>query len=206
METTFYLSQTAVIPMPLYRSMKGRYFVGCADGLGFGAGKSAWASLYNPPCSGVNLHLNIWTAISYCSAFCAQVWFNASMPVDLALSECMTAANLTLRPLPQPKVRLLHASDVQLEPQGGVKAFVRRGAADSTLAAEEGGKFIFAPGGSFSVLLLAPDALSEKTKGCISLSWWEEPLPKMSVYGSRSQRSLSHREEPSSRGKPAPGG
>ena len=69
-----YIPQTVDIPVQLYQSMLGRYFVGYADYLNFtGKNTSAWASLYNPPDSGVLLHLNVWTVTSLYSSFRAQI-------------------------------------------------------------------------------------------------------------------------------------
>jgi hypothetical protein len=45
-------SKAVNIPLELYESMKGEYFMGYADNLTFGKGKSAWARLYNPRNSG----------------------------------------------------------------------------------------------------------------------------------------------------------
>ena len=49
------------IPIELYESIIGQYFIGYADNLVFGEATSAWARLYNPINSGVILHVNVWT-------------------------------------------------------------------------------------------------------------------------------------------------
>lgn len=171
-----HIPQTVSVPVPLYKSMQGRYFVGYADDMDFtGRGISAWGALYNPPKSGVILHVNVWTATSLYGAFRAQVWFNALMPGTPSVSDLVTASNYTLHPVPTPKVLLLRAQRVYGEPQGGVKAFVRRGEAESTIAAEEEGKFIFPPGGSFSVFLSNPETPDERASGRVAFGWWEEP-------------------------------
>ena len=36
------------VPIELYKSLQGKYFVGYANELTFGEGTSAWAGLYNP--------------------------------------------------------------------------------------------------------------------------------------------------------------
>jgi len=59
------LDYTVAIPINLAKSLEGKYFVGYADELTFGIGTSAWARLYNPPCSGVNLHVTVWTVVMY---------------------------------------------------------------------------------------------------------------------------------------------
>jgi hypothetical protein len=165
------------IPVPLYKSEQGKYFVGYADDLDFsGEGVSAWAMLYNPPDSKVNLHVNVWTVTSLFGAFRAEIWFNAIMPGEASASDLVTTSNYTLHPLPTPRVLLLYASSVTEEPREGVKAFVRRGEAYSTMVSEEDGKFIFPPGGSFSVFLSHPEDPGEDAEGRVAFGWWEEPV------------------------------
>ena len=75
------IDKSVNIPVELYESWKGRYFIGYADDLTLGKGKSAWARLYNPPGSGVTLFVNVWTVTELSSEpFRAQFWFNAVPP------------------------------------------------------------------------------------------------------------------------------
>ena len=171
------MPETAGVPISLYRSMQGRYFVGYADNLDFsGLGVNAWASLYNPPDSGVKLYVNVWTATSLYSIFRAQIWFNSKMPGAPRVSSLVTAANTSIEPNPVPKVLLLEASDVLGEPLGGVKAFSRRGGPENTITSEVGGRYIFGPGGSFSVLLSNPETPDAPASGRVAFGWWEEPI------------------------------
>lgn len=171
------LPEMVNVPIQLYKSLQGRYFVGYADNLDFsGRGISAWASLYNPPNSGVNLHVNVWTVTSLYSVFRAQVWFNAKLPGRPEFSQDVTTSNTAIIPNPKPRVYLLSASRVLGEPTDGVKAFVRRGEAESTIVAEEDGKFIFPPGGSFTVYLSHPEEPNAKAEGRVAYGWWEEPI------------------------------
>ena len=79
------------IPQELYQSLKGKYFVGYADELNFGRGTSIWARLYNPPNSGVNLHVNVWTITDVSnSTFRAQFWFNSNPSETPIKSEFVT--------------------------------------------------------------------------------------------------------------------
>lgn len=166
------------IPMPLYKSLQGKYFVGYADNLNFGKGKSAWASLCNPSSSGVNLHVNVWTVTSLYGIFRAQIWFNAKLQGTPEKSQLVTTTNTAFIPVPKPKINLFFASNVEGEPCGGIKAFVRRGEAESTIVAEEDGKFIFPPGGSFTVFISNPETPDETAAGRIAFGWWEEPICK----------------------------
>ncbi len=170
------LPETVDIPAPLYKSMQGRYFVGYADNLTFGKGTSAWASLYNPLNSGINLHVNVWTVTSLYGIFRAQIWFNANMPGTPEISQLVTTANTAIIPNPKPRIKLIEATNVQGEPSGGIKAFVRRGEAESTIVSEEEGKFIFPPGGSFTAFISAPETPEKAAAGRIAFGWWEEPI------------------------------
>lgn len=176
MYNNYYIPQSASVPMPLYKSLQGKYFVGCADSLDFGQNLGAWAGLSNPAGSGVNIYLSVWTVTSRCGPWVAQIWFNAAMPGESSASPLVTPSNFAINPLQQPKALLLCASNVSGEPQGGVKAFARRGSAGSTIVAEEGGKFVFPAGGSFSVFLSNPENPDEKASGSVAFGWWEEEM------------------------------
>lgn len=164
------------IPIELYESINGRYFIGYADELTLGNGKSAWARLYNPRNSGVNLFVNVWTVSDISqSPFRAQFWFNATPPLcHYTESTLVTPSNTAYRPHPIPLVKLQQASDVTGEPMGGVKAFVRRGTPGTTLVEVENGKLIFPPGGSFLVFLSIEDDVP--AEGRIAFGWWEERI------------------------------
>lgn len=165
------------IPIELYKSLRGEYFVGYADNLRFGEEKSAWAWLYNPPYSGVNLHVNVWTVTDISeSPFRAQIWFNTNPPGEPIDSELVTPSNTAIQPLPIPKVKLQSASNVTGDPTGGIKAFVRRGQSETTLVDTENGKFIFPPGGSFLIFLSNPETPETKASGRIAFGWWEEKI------------------------------
>lgn len=171
------LIKTVDIPIELYESMLGRYFIGYADNLAFGETTSAWARLYNPINSGVILHVNVWTVTDVSnSAFRAQFWFNASPPVSVIQYAPTTPSNLTIYPLPTARVQLQYASDVVGEPTGGIKAFVRRALPETTLVESENGKIIIGEGGNFLVFLSNPETSQILTSGRIAFGWWEEPI------------------------------
>lgn len=171
------MPKNVAVPVELYKSLRGEYYVGYADELTYGNYTSAWARLYNPCDSNVNLHVNVWTVTDISSSpFRAQIWFNTNPPGSFTTSPLVTPSNTALKPLPQPKVLLQEASEVTGDPVGGIKAFVRRGEPESTMVAEENGKFIFPPGGSFLVLLSNPENPEEKAGGRVAYGWWEEPI------------------------------
>lgn len=171
------LNYTVSVPINLAKSLEGKYFVGYADNLTFGKGTSTWARLYNPINSGVNLHVTVWTVTDVSeSVFRAQIWFNTQPPGIPQESTLVTPANLALCPLPCPKIKLQYATNVEGNPSGGIKAFVRRGQPETTLVDDEQGKFIFPPGGSFLIFLSNPEASDLEASGRIAFGWWEEPI------------------------------
>ncbi|MCK9222917.1 MAG: DUF6143 family protein [Limnochordia bacterium] len=171
------LNYTVAIPINLAKSLEGKYFVGYADNLTLGEGTSAWARLYNPVDSGVNLHVTVWTVSDVSeSPFRVQIWFMAVPPGTPLDSPLVTPANLAFYPPSKPKIRLQYATNVTGDPVGGIKAFVRRGQPETTLVDDEQGKFIFPPGGSFLVFLSNPETPELAASGRIAFGWWEEPI------------------------------
>lgn len=163
------------IPIELYESMCGRYFIGYADNIKIPRGKNAWARLYNPRGSGVNLHVNVWTVTDISNApFRAQFWFNTTPPLGAYSDAPVTPSNTAFRPTPIPLVRLQYASDVSGEPMGGVKAFVRRGEPGTTVVETENGKLIFPPGGSFLIYLTIEGNVDGE--GRVAFGWWEQRI------------------------------
>lgn len=171
------LKYSVAVPINLAKSLEGKYFVGYADNLTFGNYTSAWARLYNPVNSGVNLHVTVWTVSDISeSTFRAQIWFDTKPPGTPKKSTLVTTSNLTICPLPRPKVCLQYASQVTGDPVGGIKAFVRRGQPETTLVSDEEGKFIFPPGGSFLIFLSNPESPELAANGRLAFGWWEEPI------------------------------
>jgi hypothetical protein len=176
------IDKSVSVPVELYKSLRGEYFIGYADDLKFGRGRSAWARLYNPYRSGVNLHVNVWTVTDVSeSTFRAQFWFNADPPGIPIFSPLVTCTNTAIIPNPHPNIKLQMASDVEGEPSGGVKAFVRRGEPETTLVETENGKLIFPPGGSFLVFLSNPEEKEKRTGGRVAFGWWEEKIPEKCI-------------------------
>lgn len=171
------IEYTVDVPINLAKSLEGKYFVGYADNLTFGNGTSAWARLYNPPNSGVNLHVTVWTVSDVSeSPFRAEFFFNATPPGTPRDSNFVTPANTAFCPLPSPEVELQYATNVIGEPTGGFKAFVRIGQPETTLVDDEQGKFIFPPGGSFLIVISNPESPQLAASGKIAFGWWEEPI------------------------------
>ncbi len=172
-----FLPKGVDVPIELYKSLRGEYFIGYADELSFCGGTSAYALLYNPCNSHVNLHVNVWTVTDISkSAFRAQFWFNATPPGTPVAIAQVTPSNTAICPPPKPKILLEQASNVTGTPTGGVKAFVRRGLPETTLVESENGKLIFPPGGSFLVFLSGEEPDSSPLSGRVAFGWWEEKI------------------------------
>lgn len=165
------------IPVSLMKSIEGKYFVGIADDLRFGNATNAWARLYNPPNSGVNLYIDNWAVNDILSTpYRVRIWFNSTPRGLIEYSRNVTPSNLTIVPQPRSHILLQFAISVNGSPTDGVGAFVRYGLASTTISSEEGGKFIFPPGGSFMISLSNPENPTIPATGSISFGWWEEQI------------------------------
>ena len=94
-------------------------------------------------------------------------------PMD---SDLVTSTNTAIVPLPEPIIKLQYASNVEGDPAGGVKAFVRRAQPETTLVESENGKLIFPPGGSLLIFLSTPESPTSLASGRIAFGWWEESI------------------------------
>lgn len=167
----------ADIPLATAKSMEGKYFVGTAVNINFGEATNGWARLYNPPDSGVNLYINAWVVSDITSTpFRVQVWFNCNPPGIIQESPFISAANTAFIPMPQAKTKLQYGVGVRGFPTNGSFAFGRSGAAGTIIEEEEVGRFIFPPGGSFTIYLSNPERPTLPAIGRVSFGWWEEPV------------------------------
>jgi hypothetical protein len=168
------LPEFAVLPVALYKSLQGKYFVGYADNLTANPGKNAWAGLFNPVGSGVILYVNVITVTNVMGIpFAGEFWFNALFPGTPVRSELVTPSNTAIRPLPEPKVAILELSEASpVDPSVGTKIYSQLVAEESTVVFEENGKYIFPEGGSLVVRL---NEIASETIGRVAFGWWEEP-------------------------------
>ncbi|MDF2523861.1 MAG: hypothetical protein K0R31_1502 [Clostridiales bacterium] len=171
------IPQIAGMPYSLYLSIQGKYFSGYTGEVSFGNGNNAWACLFNPMDSRVNLHIYFWEVSNTGqSPVRARMYFNSVPPGQGTKVNTVFQGNTTLCPPPKPKIRLCQASGVFGEPVGGVRAFVRRALPEVTISDEEVGKFIFPPGGSFLIFLSNPETPDEPASATFGFSWWEEKI------------------------------
>lgn len=169
------MGKTVNLPIELYESIQGRYFVGYADNLSLSS-SSAWARLYNPRLSGVNLFVDRWTVASTAdSPFCAHFWFNADPPGN-AQSALVLPANQAFRPRPQAHVSMQKASSVYSEPDGGTEAFRHQAYPGVTLMGSENGRLIFPPGDSFLIYVTLTESVCSPASVRITFGWWEERI------------------------------
>ena len=165
------------IPIVLAKSIEGKYFSGNAYDISFGEATKGWARLYNPPDSGVNLFVNVWTVSDiFSTSFRAQIWFNSTPPGLIQESESVTPTNTTIIPPPKPKTRVQFGVGAKGFPTGGVLAFGYSGLAGTTVGEELQGRQIFPPGGSFTVFLSNPENPTLPAIGTVAFGWWEEPI------------------------------
>lgn len=171
------ITQIAGMPYSLYLALHGKYFSGYTGKLEFGNDNNAWAGLFNPVGSGVNLHLYVWEVSNTGQTpVRARIYFNSCPPGQWTLVNTVYQGNTTLCPPPKPRIKLYQASDVSGEPEDGVRVFVRRALPEVTIGDEEVGKFVFPPGGSFVIFLSNPETPDEPASATLRFSWWEEPI------------------------------
>lgn len=169
------LEKTVNIPISLFESINGRYFVGQTELLNFGNNLNAAARLYNPPHSRVKLFVNVITISNLSQTdFLAQIWFNAKLPGTGIASKLITPANLAFCPKPKPKVLLQFAENLQGNPSKGINPFDRIIPPLTTVVDEEDGKFILPPGDSFTIFLVGQGSVP--LQGRVAFGWWEEKL------------------------------
>lgn len=163
------------IPISLYKSMQGRYFVGQTEALWVGNGSNAWAGLINPSKSGVNLHVNVMTISNFSNEYLtAEIWLNTNPPEKGILAHKVSPSNTALIPLPKNKVNIRYVQSTTEVPQEGVNVFERIVPPNGTLVSEEDGKFIEPPGGNYVVFIKSSS--SQVTKVIVAFGWWEEPI------------------------------
>ncbi|MDD4844726.1 MAG: DUF6143 family protein [Anaerotignum sp.] len=95
--------------------------------LTIGKDNNAWAGLFNPVDSRVNLRLYFWEVSNIGqSPVRARIYFNSCPHGQRSLANTVFQGNTKLYLPSKPRIRLYQASGVAGEPEGGVKVFVRR--------------------------------------------------------------------------------
>lgn len=168
------LQEVVSIPVPLFQSMQGKYFVGQTEILRVGNGLSAWAGLVNPRNSGVNLYANVFTISNFSDDYLtAEIWLNTDFPENGSLSYKVSSTNTALKLLPKNNVNIKFVKSTTRLPQNGVNVYERIVAPNTTLVGEEDGKFIEPPGGNY-VIVIHSSNCSELDKVIVAFGWWEK--------------------------------
>jgi len=171
------LQEVVSIPISLYKSMRGRYFVGQTETLWVGNGSNAWAGLVNPRNSDVNLYANVFTISNLSNDYLtAQIWLNTSFPEKACVSRKTSPTNTALKPIPKNKVDIRFIESTRIVPKDGVNVYERIVPPNTTLVGEEDGKFIEAPGGNYTLIIKSSNLTIDKV--VVAFGWWEKPICK----------------------------
>ena len=161
------------IPISLFESEKGRYFVGQTENLWVGSGLNAWAGLVNPCNSDVNLYTNVFTISNFSDDYLtAKIWLNTNLPQKGSISHKISPTNTSLNPLPENKVDIRFVESTARLPENGVNVYERIVPPNTTLIGEEDGKFIAPPGGNY--ILVIKSSSSKLDKVIVAFGWWEK--------------------------------
>jgi hypothetical protein len=161
------------IPVSLFKSMQGRYFVGQTETLLVGRGLNAWAGLVNPCNSGVNLYVNVFTISNFSDDYLtAEIWLNTNSPEKWSVSHKISPTDTALKVLPKNKVNIRFVQSTSETPQNGVNVYERIVPPNTTLVSEEDGKFIEPPGGNY--VLVIKSSSSKLSKVIVAFGWWEK--------------------------------
>lgn len=164
--------ETVNIPVSLYKSIQGKYFVGQTNNLTFGDDTYAWGGLVNPENSRTNLYVNVFTVTNLGNKdMLAEVWIDSAPIGKPHISKDVSITNTVLYPSPMPRVRLEYAHEVFDIPGEGINVFDRVIPPNSTVVAEEDGKYIIRPGSSFIIFL---KSVKFDTEAIVAFGWWEE--------------------------------
>ncbi len=163
------------IPVSLYKSMLGKYFVGQTETLLVGNESNAWAGLVNPRNSNANLYVNVFTISNFSDNYLtAEIWLNTNFPEKSSISHKVSPTNTTLNPLPKNKVDIRFVESTTQVPEKGVNVYERIVPPHTTLVSEEDGKFIEPPKGNYVIVLKSTS--SKLNKVIVALGWWEKSI------------------------------
>jgi len=161
------------IPVSLFKSIQGKYFVGQTETLVVRNGLNAWAGLVNPCNSDVNLYANVFTISNFSDDYLtAEIWLNTNRPEKWCVSHKISPTNTDLNPLPKNKVDIRFVQSTTEVPQNGVNVYNRIVPPHTTLVGEEDGKFIESPGGNYVVVIKSSS--SQLSKVIVAFGWWEK--------------------------------
>jgi hypothetical protein len=160
------------VPISLFKSMQGKYFVGQTETLLVANNLNAWAGLVNPYNSNVNLYANVFTISNFSNNnLTAEIWLNTNSPQKWCVSQQISPTNTALNPPPKNKIDIRFVKSTPELPRKGVNVYKRIVPPHTTLVGEEDGKFIEAPGGNY--VLVIKSSVSELSDVIVAFGWWE---------------------------------
>jgi len=169
------LQQVISIPVSLFKSMRGKYFVGQTGTLLVGNESDTWAGLINPRNSNVNLYVNVFTISNFSDNYLtAEIWLNTNLPEKGNISHKISPTNTTLNPLPKNRVQIGFVESTTQVPEKGVNVYERIVPPHTTLVGEEDGKFIESPAGNYVIVLKSTS--SKLNKVIVAFGWWEKSI------------------------------
>ena len=162
------------IPISLFESIEGKYFVGQTNQLLVSNELNGWASLINPCNSKTNLYANVFTISNYSASdsLIAEIWLNTNSQEKWSISNKVSPTNTALNPLPKNKVDIGFVKSTSELPESGVNVYKRIVPPNTTLVGEEDGKFIEAPGGNYVIIIKSSS--SNPIKVIVAFGWWEK--------------------------------
>jgi hypothetical protein len=163
------------LPVPLFESIQGNYFVGQTETLLISNDSSAWAGLVNPHNSGVNLYVNVFTISNFSDDYLTvEIWLNTNLPEKGNVSHKVSPTNTALTPLSKNKVDIRFVKSATELPKKGVNVYQRIVPPNTTLVSEEDGKFIEPPNGNY--VLVLKSSSSTLDKAVVAFGWFEKPI------------------------------
>ncbi|NDI33590.1 DUF6143 family protein [Chengkuizengella sediminis] len=161
--------QVVNIINPAFQSSKGKFFGGTTKVLTFGGNTNAWARLFNPSSSKVNLFVDFFTLTNLSkNPYSANFFISSKPPGMIFNSRNVGVANTNFNTTPQGKVQF--NPSVKGRPRGGVNFSDRRVPGNETVTSGQiGGKVILSPGKSLLFFLTSRNIVKAK----IGFAWFE---------------------------------
>ena len=152
------------------KAFEGKYFIGHTPVMTL-HGYNAWGGLLNPHGSGVDLFINTFTVSNYSDTpFRSQLWVNTPLGRSY-VSPYVSPTNTAKMPPRQPNAQLVYQPAEQGTPAGESSLLSRIAPANDTVVGNYYGKIVIPSGGSFIVLLYAPQG---EVSAEVALGWWED--------------------------------
>lgn len=167
------INKVVTINNPIYKSFQGKYFMGQTGEMILSPCCNAYAALFNPQNSNFDLFFSVFTVTNYSDVpLNAEVWLIPSFTPSGIESDLVSPANIAIKPIQIPKVKLLYDQFTNKPKWEGTNVFDRIVSPYSTLADEKDGKIIIPPDGAF--LVKVASISTETSKIRIAFGWWEE--------------------------------